>query len=118
MKLLVIVTFMLLQGCAHSDPWTERDTVLQVAYTVTLAADAITTSRIQYHDNIQEVGPAQYVLGSQPSTASTWQYFTSVAIVNAIITRALPAKWRLYWQSAGIASQTKAVISNCRLELC
>ena len=106
-------------GCAHSDPWTKRDTVLQVAYTATLVADAITTSRIQYRSDLQEVGPvAQHVLGRQPATADTWQFFATVAITNAIFTRALPAKWRPYWQGANIAYHTKLVIGNCQRELC
>ncbi len=116
---LLMLACVLILGCAHNDPWTKRDTVLQVAYTATLVADAITTSRIQYHSNIQEVKPfAQRVLGRQPSTAGTWQYFASLAVTNALVTRALPAEWRPYWQGANITQHTVIIIRNCHIGLC
>ena len=119
MKLtLLMLTCISMLGCAHSDPWTKRDTVLQLVYTATLAADARTTSRIQYTDGIREVGFAHFALGDQPATAETWQYFASAAIFHAVCTRALPAKWRPYWQSVSIAVQTRVVIGNCQIGLC
>ena len=86
---------------------------------VLLAADAYTTSRIQYHENIHEAGPiAKHVLGSQPSTSDTWMYFGTLAISNYFIGAALPEKWRPYWYGGQIATHGYAVINNCNLGLC
>ena len=111
---VAILAFSLLTGCAHSDPWTKQDTILQSIYTGTLVIDAIQTSQIQYYPELEEGGAvARRVLGSQPSTSDTWQYFTTLAVSNYLITRALPAKWRPFWQGANIAGHGKAIFNNC-----
>lgn len=102
-----------LTGCAHSDAWTSQDTRLQATLYIAMAADAYTTRNIQYDPNIEEVGPiAKHVLGSQPSTASTWQYFLSEGIMHYFIVRALPAEWRPWYQGVWIADHTSAAIIN------
>lgn len=114
MRIVIIVALAMLSGCAHQDEWTRQDTTLQLIYTGTLVVDAIQTSEIQYHDNLVEGGPiARQVLGRNPSTSDTWQYFTTVAISHWLISRALPEKWRPYWQGAGIATQVPVIINNC-----
>lgn len=112
--LLIISIFALLQGCAHSDPWTRQNTVLQSIYTGTLVLDAIQTADIQYRPDLMEAGPiARPILGRNPSTSDTWMYFGTLAISNYFITRALPEKWRPFWQSFGIIDHGLAVINNC-----
>jgi hypothetical protein len=75
--------------------------------------DGIQTSKIQYYDDLQEVGPvAKHVLGPQPSTSSTWQYFATVALTHWLVARALPPKWRPYWQGIGIATEIPVLIRN------
>lgn len=119
MKYSIIIVLLILQGCAHSDPWTKQDTWMQIAVTTVLVADAYTTSKIQYDPWLYEGGPiAKRILGDQPSTSSTYQYFAVNAIANYLITRALPAKWRPYWQGWEIVVHSKAVYNNCQLELC
>lgn len=115
MKLvMLLVTLTLLQGCAHSDPWTRQDTTLQLITTGMFAIDAVQTSEIQYHGNIRENGPfAKHVLGRQPHTAETWQYFATVSLSHWLISRALPAKWRPFWQGTAIGYQAKTIYLNC-----
>ena len=111
-----IVVFLLAScaGCAHQDSWTTQDTVLQSIYTATLVVDAIQTSEIQYHPDLEEGGViARSVLGRNPSTSDTWQYFGSLAVTNYLVSRALPARWRPWWQGANIAHQTTLIFSNC-----
>ncbi len=116
--MLISICLACLSGCAHSDAWSRQDTVLQSIVTATLIADAIQTSEIQYHPHIYENGPiAKHVLGRQPGTAETWQYFGSVIVFNYLVARALPAKWRPFWQGATIAYETDLLISNCVLGL-
>jgi hypothetical protein len=113
------LTLLVLSGCAHNDPWTTRDTWMQVGLTTALAADAYTTAKIQYDPNLREVGPlASHVLGPQPSTSDTWQYFTTLAVSHYFIVRALPRRWRPYWQGAYIVNHAYWVRNNCSLELC
>jgi hypothetical protein len=115
----LLLAVLLLTGCAHSDPWSTRDTVMQLGVTVILAADARTTTHIQYVDGIYEAQPlTQRVLGRQPSTSDTYQYFATLAITNYMISRALPAKWRPYWQGASVVPSVIGLNSNCKRELC
>ncbi len=115
LKIFIIAAlYMHVTGCAHSDPWTKQDTVLQSIYTATLVIDGIQTSEIQYRRDLEEGGPiARAVLGPNPSTSDTWMYFGTLAISNYLITRALPEEWRPFWQGANIAMHGKAIISNC-----
>ena len=102
-----------LVGCAHQDEWTNRDTKLQIAVTLAIAADGYTTSKIQYTDGMEETGPAKQFLGLQPSTSDTWMYMGTLMISSYFVSRALPSKWRPYWQGAQIAGFGSVAITNC-----
>jgi hypothetical protein len=117
--MLIILGVLILSGCAHSDAWTTRDTIGQVLVTAVLAADAVTTNRIQDHPGYYEAGPvAQQVLGLHPRTHSTYQYFAINMVANYLVARALPAKWRPYWQGWEITVHGYAVYNNCSMDLC
>lgn len=119
MSWVLLLAVLLLTGCAHSDPWSKRDTVLYGVTLGVLAADAYTTSRIQYTAGVYEVGPvARRVLGSQPRTSDTVMYFGTLAVSNYFIGRALPAKWRPYWYGLGIAHHGYVIRNNCNDGLC
>jgi len=118
MKYLIVLTF-LLSGCAHNDNWRTHDTDMQIGVTAVLAADAITTSRIQDYPNLYENGPiAKHFLGSNPSSSDTAMYFGTLMISNYLISRALPHKWRTGWQSMQVGVHGYAVKGNCDLGLC
>lgn len=111
----IIIALGILSGCAHSDPWTKQDTVLQSIYTATLIIDGVQTADIQHRPDLVEGGlVARQVLGANPSSSDTWMYFGTLAISNFVITRALPSKWRPYWQGANIAMHTAAIAKNCK----
>ncbi len=116
---LIIALLFFISGCAHNDEWTRRDTAMQLGVTTALIADAITTARIQDHPGVYENGPwAKHVLGLQPDTSDTYQYFASVIVIDYLIARALPAKWRPYWQGWEMAVHSYAVKNNCENGLC
>ncbi len=119
MKIITaMLVIILLQGCAHSDPWSKQDTVLQSVYTATLLMDAMQTSQIQHRPDLIEVGPvANHFLGDNPSSRDTVMYFGTLAVSNWMISRALPKEWRPYWQGANIAMHGSAVFNNCDLGL-
>ena len=115
----ILIALAMLSGCAHTDGWNREDTLYQLGVTAALAGDAYTTSRIQYMPSIKEGGPiAKHFLGLQPSTEDTVMYFTSVAIVNYFISRALPRKWRRRWQTWEISVHGYSIKNNCDLGLC
>ena len=101
-------------GCAHSDQWTKTDTTMQLIVTAAYAADAYTTSKIQYDPTMQEEGLARHVLGRQPSTSDTYMYFGTLMLSNWLISRALPAQWRPFWQFTNFAAHGGAAIANCQ----
>ena len=110
---------LILTGCAHTDEWTKRDTLLQLGATAMMVADAVTTNRIQNDQNTYENGPvAKHFLGPQPSTSDTYQYFGTVIISSYFISRALPAKWRPYYQVWEIGAHGYGFLNNCNNDLC
>ena len=111
---VLIAAVFLLSGCAQHDPWTKQDTVLQSMVTGLYVLDAIQTSEIQYHPELEEGGLITHnVLGRQPSTSDTWQYFATVAFTSYVISYYMPARYRPWWQGGQLAYQTKLIFSNC-----
>lgn len=118
LRIVLIISMEACAGCA-TDPWTVEDTKWQVAYMGALAADAYTTTRIQYHSDIQEVGPiAREILGPQPSTADTWQYAIGAGLAHYVVARALPRKWRRWWQVGNAGYHGYLAIGNCTKFAC
>lgn len=118
LAVMMVAWLTLCSGCAHSDPWTPRDTWMQVGVTAVYAADAYTTSKIQHNPPLIEVGLARHALGRYPGTSETYMYFGTLMLSNYLISRALPARLRPYWQGANMAAHGKAVIVNCQAGLC
>ncbi|KKL47178.1 hypothetical protein LCGC14_2338150 [marine sediment metagenome] len=115
--ILVAMTWALF-GCAHQDEWTSQDTKFQIAVTIAMAADGYTSSKIQYTEGMQEVGLiAKHFLGPQPSTSDVWMYTGTLMISSYFISRALPSKWRPYWQVFLITDHGTAAITNCQQDL-
>lgn len=114
-----LVLLFMVAGCAHQDDWTRHDTMGQIGVTAVMLVDAVLTEQIQDYSNVYEAGPlASRVLGPQPNTSDTYQYFATLMISNYFITRALPAKWRPYWQSYEMGVHSYAIINTCRQGVC
>jgi len=96
---VMLLACLVMAGCAHQDEWTQKDTRRQWAVTGLMVIDAHKTAQIQYDPRLVEGNPIPlFVLGPKPSTASTYQYFVTLALSQYLITRALPARWRPYYQ--------------------
>ena len=114
-----IILLILLAGCAHQDEWTKRDTIMQVGVTAMIIGDAILTTRIKDHPNVYECGPiAKQFLGRQPKTQDVYLYMGTLIVTNYLISRALPAKWRPYWQAANMVQFSYMIYNNCQHDLC
>ncbi len=117
--ILITLAFVGNVGCAHSDEWTRRDTIMQIGVSVTLAGDAWTTSKIHKTPFVYEDGPvARPLLGPQPDPAEVYVFFVSAAITNYLIARALPAKWRPFFQTGIMVRSVYNIENNCDRGLC
>ena len=116
MKLWGALLVLLMSGCATD--WTRADTNRQLLLTGLMAVDAYQTTRIQYDPGLIEGVPlTRSVLGSNPSTAPTYQYFAELALSHYLIARVLPAKWRPYYQGFFVLDHLYGIHTNIRLGL-
>lgn len=119
MKLLLVMTALIVCGCAHQDPWTKRDTWGQAAATIAIIGDGVSSLKIRETPNLHEAGyVASRIIGSQPTKEDFILYHTTLAISSYFIARALPAKWRPYWQVIEAGTHSYAWYNNCQLGLC
>ncbi len=110
---IALVLLSLLGGCAHQDEWTSQDTWMQVGVYTLMAADAYSTTNIQYDPDQGEIGPiAHHALGRQPKTSDTWQYFVVMGTLHYVVARVLPEGYRTWYQGALIAGHTHWIVNN------
>ena len=103
-----------LTGCASSGEWTRADTARELAFVGAIAADAWQTSQIAGRADLVEGEPlARAVLGREPSKSGTAVYFATLGVSHFLIARALPAKWRPWFQSGTLAYEGLIVSRNC-----
>jgi len=68
---------------------------------------------------IEEKNPiTRSIIGRQPKEADVALLFITYGISHYMISRALPEKWRQFYQVGSIAYSTSLVIENCQLDLC
>lgn len=108
---------LLLTGCASTD-WTAADTRRELAYQAVNAIDAYQTMHIADRPDLKEGNAiTAAIIGDQPSEGEVVTLFASYAVSHWLISRALPPKWRKYWQYGTTGYQGYAVINNCRHDL-
>ncbi len=120
MRVILLISVLALSGCAAHPEWGPEDTRNQWILQASIAADAYTTSRIQYTPGVEEKGPvARAVLGPQPSTSDTLMYFGTLSITNYLISRSLPPKYRRWWVGSQTVIHGGAAFNNCaKWDLC
>ena len=117
-RLILLCVVLVISGCSGG-PLSRADTNRCWAITGLMAIDAYQTTKIQYEPDLVEVGPlARSVLGRNPSTAETYQYFTTLAISQCVITRLLPENFRPYYQGAVAIDHLVGIRNNCINGLC
>lgn len=100
-------------GEAHADDWTARDTVVQSAVVLSLAADMLTTL-----DGVrQDYWERNPVLGSKPSRGAVVGYFASTMAIHTLVAWALPRPYRELWQGSALAVSVWAVSTNVQAGL-
>lgn len=116
--MLIIAALFVVAGCAHQDKWTKDDTVWQLVYTATMAADVYAAAQIQHHPNIVETGlVAEAFMGANPSTEDAVIYGLTLGVSNWLISRALPQGLRRYWQVGNTALHALRVNEAAQLGL-
>ena len=129
----IIVLALALSGCAANGGWTKRDTALEITWQVVNAMDAYSTANIHespdwhpvtingvnYLKRVEEHTPlTRSVLGPRPDPGETYMWFLTMGLSHWAISRALPPKWRPWFQGTTTAISADAVIGNCDRELC
>ena len=115
MRFIVILCF-LFGGCAS---WTPTDTKYEIAFQFMNAADAYTTARIRHTENVEEGSSVtRHFLGRQPEETEVALLFITYGISHYMIAKALPRKWRRFYQVSTIGRSTYMVVNNCNLGLC
>lgn len=119
LMLRILVFVVLFSGCAADSSWSRKDTTWEVAYQLVNAVDAVTTSRIQQHQDIIEGGwPTAAILGRNPGASDTAVLFMTYGISHYLIVRALPGRWRRSYQAITLGVSSWSVVVNCRNGLC
>lgn len=117
-RLSVTVAALLLSACA-SAPWSPRDVALEASFQAVNAIDGITTARIAGDPSLEERVPfTRRVLGPNPSSSDAALYFATAGASHWLISRALPPKWRPWFQAPTVGASAAAVSDNCRNGLC
>ena len=117
-KMAVIFLAFAASGCA-SDSWTKTDTKYEIVFQVINTADAYTTSRIRHTSGVEEMNPiTRSIIGAEPDEADVALLFITYGISHYVIARALPKKWRRFYQVGTALYSASLVIENCNLGLC
>ena len=113
-RVLALIMIMTLTGCANTDEWRTVDTQRQILVTAAIIADAWSSRNIGPETDTVEAGPmASRVIGSQPSSEEFVVYFAAIAVGSYFISRALPEKWRPFFQLFVFVEHAAATHHNC-----
>jgi hypothetical protein len=115
---LAISACLLITACAStgpaSDEWSQSDTRREIAFQFVNVLDAVQTNEIRGRTDVVEVGRwARSIMGTEPSRSEVATYFVAMGLSHYLISRALPPRWRKYWQAGTIADHGYAVVHNC-----
>lgn len=116
--LIALAAFASLTGCslAPRDDWSRANTVAEVAFQVSNALDAAQTAQFKNRPDVGEsVAFTRAVIGESPTTRDTAMYFATMGLSHYLIARALPAKWRPWFQGASLIYSTSLVYNNCNV---
>lgn len=115
-RLIIVVLFLFVRPSLAADPWTKAQIGQQVAFTVLLAADwSQTRSETDLPPEQRQFYETNPILGRYPSTDEVDTYFAAVAVGHALVSHALPSKWRNVWQYVWIARESYSVVNNYRI---
>lgn len=94
---------------ATASDWTKADTARQIHFWYTLTNDWRQTKDIHklpgHHENNK-------ILGKHLDEHEVTRYFAACAVGHALISYALPGKWRKTWQMVWIGIQSNQIQEN------
>lgn len=121
MRTLALLALLALTGCsalAPKEDWTSADTRRELAFQGLNVVDALQTARIRDIPGLSEYSPlTAAVIGRQPKPEDVAWYFTTQAVSHYLISRALPARWRRWWQGGTAGFTLGLVVNNCHKKL-
>ena len=124
--IVAVLALFTVPAAEASETLSRQDIALEAVYQLTAAADWGQTRWMTQHWHWAEPGPRgslhpkerheiNPLLGDHPSIGRVNAYFLACGITHALITAALPARWRPYWQGAGIVLEVSFVAHNAAL---
>lgn len=112
MKRAILILALLVES-VQAEPWSDGDTVGQLAVTATLVGDWVQTRQICA--DTDGPGESNPVIGVRCDRVSPDAYFALVIPLHAIAVRAIPSRWaRRLVQGVTIAVQVDAMRTNFR----
>lgn len=103
-SILLIAILIIMTGCASRDPWTRKDTYRHAVMTGLMAIDWQQTKEADKNpDKYREINPLIW---------DTDWYFGCSWLFKTGVTRALPAKYRPWWQYVCIGTSAGCVATN------
>jgi len=108
--ILICALFALLSW--SSPPMSKRDRALEGIFFTLLIVDWGQTRSIVRDDDFKELN---FILGPEPNLEAVDLYFLSCALSHLLITRALPEKYRPYWQMVYIGIEANQVFQNYQM---
>lgn len=103
------------KACSGADwTWRRGDTIRQIAFTAVTLTDMSQTVRIATEKNQGQFCWKEYnpILGEHPTEHQVYAYFVSSIVLNALIARALPHKYREAFQYLSIGFSGAYVVMN------
>ena len=95
------------------DSWSVADRNREIVFDVINAVDWAQTRYIAKHSNqFEELNP---ILGKHPSISQVNWYFLSETIGHSLVTYAIPARWRPFWQGMTIGVELETTVHNARI---
>ena len=108
---------VLLDACALAPPaddWTRFNTIAELSFQTVNAIDAFQTARIRGRHDLREGEPiTRAIIGEKPSPGEVATYFGAMAVSHYLISRALPPKWRPWFQVVTVGYEGRTVWRNC-----
>ncbi len=116
MRKLAALALCAVLPVAHAAGWSQADTQRELAFDALLVVDTLQTHNIieRTHTSYFEYNP---LLGQHPSIGNVNGYMLACAGLHALISNALPAQDRYWWQWVSLGVEGTTVARNFSIGL-
>lgn len=98
---------------ASRDPWTKKDTYWQTAFIFITTIDICNTAKCMETGKYYEDNPiVQKFIGKEPTPEEVYIFGAEWIVFHTIVAKALPKKYRRFWQSFVITWTTSDIVTG------